>query len=97
MRRHAIIAASALVLIAALGACGKQGDLDRPGPLWGAKAKADYAAQKRNEAETATNEAQGDRAIPPQNPAVEPFANTAPVSQLPIPGEKTLPSGQGPE
>jgi len=31
----------------ALAACGKVGELDRPGPLWGDKAKADWAAQQK--------------------------------------------------
>lgn len=30
----------------ALGACGKQGSLDRPAPLLGAKARADYARER---------------------------------------------------
>ncbi|MGA0599921.1 hypothetical protein ACO2Q3_04370 [Caulobacter sp. KR2-114] len=40
-----------LIALAAAGltlaACGKVGELDRPGPMWGAKAKADWAAQQK--------------------------------------------------
>jgi predicted small lipoprotein YifL len=41
----------AAVMAASLAGCGKQGALERPGPLWGDKAKADYAAQQRKAAE----------------------------------------------
>jgi hypothetical protein len=42
MTRAALICAALL----ALGACAKVGTLDRPAPLFGAKAKAAYNAEK---------------------------------------------------
>ena len=93
MKRTVITALAGLALITALASCGKQSDLERPGPMWGAKAKAEYAAQKRAQADAATNGAESNRVVPNQNPAIEPFTTTAPVSQAPIPGEQTLPSG----
>ena len=51
MTRGLTLALVAFAAAAALGACGKQGDLERPAPLWGDKAKADYAAQQRQAAE----------------------------------------------
>lgn len=95
MNRVLASAIVGLVLAGALSACGKQGDLDRPGPLWGPKAKADYAAQKRAQAEAASNAtAAGQPGQPPANgPGSNPYANPAPPAQAPIPGERTYPSG----
>ena len=95
MMRVLAPAAAAVVLAGALAACGKQGDLDRPGPLWGAKAKADYAAQKRAQAAAASNAtAAGQPGQPPTTgPGSNPYANPAPPAQAPIPGERTYPSG----
>ena len=47
MTRTIASAFLALTTAVVLGGCGRQGDLDRPGPLWGAKAKADWAAAHR--------------------------------------------------
>ena len=44
MIRSAPLLASVLCL--AVGACAKVGTLDQPAPLFGARAKADYQAQK---------------------------------------------------
>jgi hypothetical protein len=55
-----------LVLLTAcaivLSACGKVGELDRPAPLWGAKAKADYAAQQKAAADAEAKKDVADRA-----------------------------------
>ena len=94
MTRTLVLTLAALSLIAAaLAACGKQGDLDRPGPIWSAQSKAEAAAQKRAQADQASNAAAANRVIGPQNPAVQPYTTTAPLSQAPIPGERTNPSG----
>jgi predicted small lipoprotein YifL len=57
------------VMAAGLAACGKQGDLERPGPLWGDKAKADYAEQQRKAAEQKKASAQDNQPepLPPDN------------------------------
>jgi len=95
MTRASMLAFAGLALAITLCACGKEGDLDRPGPLWGAQTKADYAAQKRAQAEAASNAAAaGQPGQPPKSgPGSNPFANPAPPAQAPIPGEKTYPSG----
>lgn len=103
MMRQVIFALAGLSLVVALTSCGKQSELQRPAPMWGAKAKADYAAQKRAEADKATNAAEANKVIGTQNPALQPYETPGPVQGTPIPGEQTLPgatpdpSGQGPQ
>jgi hypothetical protein len=94
--RQIVLALAGLSLVVAVASCGKQSDLQRPAPMWGAKAKADYAAQKRAEADKASNAAAANQAIAPQNPALQPYVNPGPVQATPIPGEQTLPGG-GPD
>ena len=76
-----LAAGATLIGALALGACGKEGSLDRPAPLFGAKAKADYAAEKQREARQALanrrGAAAGDPAPPPPDygqgdPALDP-------------------------
>jgi hypothetical protein len=93
MMRAVIVMLAAASVVMALASCGKQADLDRPGPMWGPKARADYAAQKRAQADNASNAAAGNRVIGNQNPAVQPYTDPGPIQQNPIPGEPTLPSG----
>ena len=45
MKTHLVITSAALAALALAG-CGKQGQLDRPAPLVGEKAKAEYRAQR---------------------------------------------------
>jgi predicted small lipoprotein YifL len=45
-----LVGAVALAALAVAG-CGKRGTLERPPPMWGEKAKAEYAAEKAAEAE----------------------------------------------
>lgn len=48
IRPATLIAVAALGLgAAALTACGKQGPLERPAPLWGPEKKAAYEAERR--------------------------------------------------
>lgn len=42
-----ILIPAALMAALGLAACGKQGELERPAPLFGAKAKAEYEAQRQ--------------------------------------------------
>lgn len=91
--RPLILSLAAASLVSAVAACGKQGDLDRPGPIWSAKDKADAAAQKRAQADAASNATAANRPIGPQNPAVTPYTTTEPARVTPIPGERTYPSG----
>ena len=60
----------AILTLAGLGlaACGKQGDLDRPGPLWGPDARArSQAAASQAPAQTPqpTRDANGNIITPP--------------------------------
>jgi predicted small lipoprotein YifL len=91
--RTLILSAAALSFVVAVAGCGKQGDLDRPGPIWSAQTKAEAAAQKRAQADAASNAAAAGKTIGPQNPAVQPYTTTEPLSSAPIPGERTNPSG----
>ena len=93
MMRTAVLALAGLVLAAALASCGKQGPLDRPGPMWGPKARAEYSAQKRAQAARADSESAANSVAEPQNPALEPYTTTAPTPQSPVPGERVYPSG----
>jgi predicted small lipoprotein YifL len=91
--RTAILALAGLALVVALASCGKQADLDRPGPMWGPKAKAEYSAQKRAQAAQVDNETAANSVAERQNPALEPYTTTTPVPEAPIPGERVYPSG----
>ena len=93
MMRRTLIALVGLALVAALASCGRQGDLDRPGSMWGPKAKAEYSAQKRAQAAQVDNETAANAVAEPQNPALAPYTNPAPAHEAPIPGERVYPSG----
>jgi hypothetical protein len=92
--RSVIMALAGLSAVVAIASCGKQATLQRPAPLWGAKAKADYSAQKRAEAANATNAAEANKVIGPQSPALRPYTNPGPTSENPIPG--SLPNAGAP-
>jgi predicted small lipoprotein YifL len=91
--RPLILSLAAASLVAGAAACGKQGDLERPGPIWSARTKAEAAAQKRAQADAASNAAAANQPIGPQNPAVTPYTTTEPARVVPIPGERPYPSG----
>jgi predicted small lipoprotein YifL len=98
VKRIAILALAALSLAGALASCGRQGELARPGPLWGPRhltprERADLAEQQRHEAERASNATATNTPIPPQNPAIEPYTNPGPIQDNPIPGERPNPAG----
>ena len=91
---------AALFGAAALAGCGKTGDLDQPAPLFGARAKADYAAQQRAREAAAAQKAQ-DAAIRRNQPNGTPLDPTAqPMTQAPfappLPG-RTDPLGPAPQ
>ncbi|HZC15827.1 MAG TPA: hypothetical protein VE309_03625 [Caulobacteraceae bacterium] len=70
--------AAALLASLGLGACGKLGDLEQPAPLFGDKAKADYAAQHQADA------ARARAAAARGQTSDEPNANRLPLHQAPI-------------
>ena len=103
----ALLLAGAAAL--ALSACGKQGALERPAPLWGAKAKARYEAQQRQNRlnprpnDAAPTAASGENA---QSGSVEPTAVPSitdpasgavmPPRSAPLPGAKPDPNASAP-
>lgn len=80
----------------ALTACGKVGELERPAPLYGAKAKADYQARKA--ADAAAKAEKKDDGEPEVLPDVtyDPNADPLPQRGLPIPGTNPAPNEPGP-
>ena len=87
-----LLACVVLVGALALGACGKEGQLDRPAPLFGAKAKAEYRAQQAREAAArrAAKATAGDPAPPPPDyqrgdPSLDPMRAS------PVPGAPSTP------
>ena len=98
-------AATAAVLFAAavsLAACGKQGVLEQPAPLFGTRAKAQYEAQKaqeaRDDAQRAAQRPVGATARPGDvstgnddaprttREVLDPAQKLTPASRAPIPG-----------
>jgi predicted small lipoprotein YifL len=81
--------AAVFVLSGALAGCGKMGELERPAPLWGAKEKAKYDAEKRAAAATAHK---------PSKPGsvqenADPATSTATTRQSPQKGSNPDPFG----
>jgi predicted small lipoprotein YifL len=70
--------AAALLASVSLAACGKLGELEQPAPLFGDKAKADYAAQ-HHAADAARARAAAAKSVP-----AEQNSNTADPSPLPL-------------
>jgi predicted small lipoprotein YifL len=94
MTRNLSLAVVGLALIAVLAACGRQGELDRPGPLWGAKTKAEYSAQKRAQAQAASNAAAANQVEPIPDQDMQPYANPATTPHdEPVPGAPPSPTG----
>lgn len=83
IRPVALVTLAALALTAA--ACGKQGALERPAPLWNAQKKAAYEAERRNGSATANQPARAngtqenmDPASSNRTPRAAPLPGTAP-------------------
>ena len=87
----ALIGFAALV---ALSACGKQGALDRPAPLFGSRARAEYEAERAQEAnDDAQRRTQGATAADPETnrtnskrEVLDPNQKLSPASVAPPPG-----------
>ena len=97
--RPPVTAALAALVLAGVGlsGCGKTGELERPAPLFGEKAKADYDAQKRAQAARRAAEADARKDSTVSTPD---DANARPLPQAPygvqIPGQSD-PFGHGPQ
>ena len=96
-RSRALSVMSALsLLVLGLAACGKQGELQRPGPLWGPDARA-RAAATRSEQTTPRQTRQGqpqDAGAPTDNSL--PVQGRGPAGTLPIEGDRPDPSAAPP-
>jgi hypothetical protein len=101
-----IVPALALAAVA-LGACGKQGALDRPAPLFG-KDRAEYEAQKAAAAkangeskvnESATSQTNGDYTYGDgaKDPALAPLRSSPPPGATPSPFDNSAPGGVLPD
>ncbi|MBX3482579.1 hypothetical protein [Phenylobacterium sp.] len=84
-----LVLASALALAAGLAGCGKVGQLERPGPLFGAERNtardADDAQRQQDSSRTVDTVDPRDRST-----------DTAPARTLPIPGTSSGPGGVAP-
>jgi predicted small lipoprotein YifL len=82
------------VSLAALSACGKQGALERPAPLFGSRARAEYEAERAQEArDDAQRRTQGATANEPETnrtnsnrDVLDPNQRLSPASADPLPG-----------
>jgi hypothetical protein len=92
----------ALIGALALAACGKEGSLERPAPLFGAKAKSDFAAEKKREQRQALANRRGDNGgdpAPPApdygqgDPALDPLRAAPPPGAAPNPFSNPNPGG----
>jgi hypothetical protein len=94
-RRLAALTGISLLAAAALAGCGKQGVLDRPAPLFGERARAEYEAQRaqdaRDDAQRAAQRA-GEGQLPAGNAPPssreirDPNQRLEPASSAPLPG-----------
>jgi hypothetical protein len=95
------MASAALIGAVAMAGCGKQGKLDQPAPLFGAKAQAEYKAEKEREIRQARANRRGDNSVPdPAPPAMDAGRDPAldPLRASPTPGAPPNPfnnSGPG--
>jgi hypothetical protein len=89
--------ASLLVVAGGLSACGKQGVLDQPPPLFGSRARAEYEASKKAEAAaaerraaqqngTGTAEQESEDGPPTKRALQDPAQRLTPASRAPIQG-----------
>ena len=89
MSRRFITLSGALILAVSLGACGKVGQLERPGPLFGAERNttkdADNAQRKQDPSRPVDT-------VDPRDRSTDP----APPRTLPIPGTNTGPGAVAP-
>ncbi len=82
---------------AGLSACGKQGELERPAPLFGAQAKAQYEADKKAEQAVSGNPNDPDAVLARR--ANDENRNTTPLPPrtAPIRGQSPNPYGSAPQ
>jgi predicted small lipoprotein YifL len=97
MNLRTAIIATLLLAAPALTACGKTGDLERPGPLWGPDERSPDARAKEESARRAAS-AQANKPAQPGSPQEvrDPASSTATIPQQPIAGTND-PFGKPPQ
>jgi len=84
----------------ALGACGKVGTLDQPGPLYGAQARAKWQAQQKAAADAQASAKRKDEDEPEPLPAdkiQDPYTVLGPARAHPIQGAPSGINGPAPQ
>lgn len=95
MKRALILAA--LLLTPALAACGKTGDLERPGPMWGPDERSPEDRAKEEQARREASQKANKAAKPGGDQEVrDPASSTANIRQQPIAGTND-PFGKPPQ
>ncbi|MBB3891656.1 hypothetical protein GGQ61_002384 [Phenylobacterium haematophilum] len=87
MKLHPL-ATIALIGAAALAGCGKMGDLERPGPMFGKGSGADAGADPARAVRTVDPRTRDDRPAPPRTLPIDSAQNptaSAPQGALPDP------------
>jgi predicted small lipoprotein YifL len=88
---------STLATAFALAACGKVGVLERPAPLYGAKAKADYNASGQAAADRAQERKDQDQIERlPREKRYDPNADPSSSRLVPVTGEPPAPNAPSP-
>ena len=98
--RLPLTALAGLALIAAgLSGCGKTGLLEQPAPLFGEKAKAQYAAQKKAEADAKARSNAAKKATSTTPIVDDPDSQPAPYGPYnpPNPDHRSDPLAHGPQ
>ncbi len=97
MKLRTAILATLLLAAPALSACGKTGELERPGPLWGPDERAPDARAKEEAARRAASAQANQPAKPGSAQEVrDPASSTANIRQQPIAGTND-PFGKPPQ
>jgi hypothetical protein len=97
--KRAAVAGAMVAAAATLAGCGKQGVLEQPAPLFGAKAKAEYQARKAQEAADDAQRAAQRPATSSSTPSTTSTGNdNAPLSTRNIqdPNQKLSPLSSSP-
>ncbi len=95
MKRALIL--TALIAAPLLSACGKTGDLERPGPLWGPDERPPAERAKEEQARREASQRANKPAKPGSDQEVrDPASSTASIRQQPIAGTND-PFGRPPQ
>ncbi len=90
LRPLALLTVAALALAgASLSACGKQAELERPGPLWDAKKKAAWEAERR----AASGNANKPARVGGTQEIMDPASSNRTVRAAPLAGTPSDPFG----